>query len=418
IAQILDHAEEPLRSELAFQAVQGDPDFVAAVARRDAVPRAHPEHARWVQLRGKLDAIWSSSFTQRFLLKYDDVEAKRLFGAMFLHGDAGHLIGNMVFLALLGLLVEGALGPRLFLAVYLLGGLGGSLLSVVRHLGEAGGALGASGAIAALMGAYCVVWGLRKVRFFYWFFVVFDYVKAPALVLLPAWLGWELVNMWLNPGAGIGFDAHAGGIMAGALLALGVRKLGWERRDFLDEDVQRDAEAELRERAFGHYGRLEFARARPLLAELLALRPGDFDAAFALYRSWRPEPARDEFHEAARRVLAHPAPAGAEAARIREVFDDYVGATAGAIRLADGDALALVRRFTLAGATVEAERLLGLLGARSPLPDGLPEAWLALALRANERRDAAATARLLKHLADRYPGSKPAEKAAFLLANA
>ena len=47
-----------------------------------------------------------------------------MFGAMFLHGGVGHVIGNMIFLALLGLLVEGALGHSLFLAVYLLGGLG------------------------------------------------------------------------------------------------------------------------------------------------------------------------------------------------------------------------------------------------------------------------------------------------------
>src|SRR5690606_22699464 len=139
-------------------------------------------------------------------------------------------------LALIGLLVEGALGHGLFLAVYLLGGMGSALLSLLWRMGETGGALGASGAIAALMGAYCVLWGRRKVRFFWWFFVVFDYVKAPALVLLPVWLGWEVLNMAFNSQANIGFDAHAGGIVCGALLALGVRRLGWERREFLDAD--------------------------------------------------------------------------------------------------------------------------------------------------------------------------------------
>jgi membrane associated rhomboid family serine protease len=418
LAEFLESGEEPMRTELGFRAVQHDAAFAARVAARDVLPEDDPEHARWRERRDALDAIWDSSFTQRFVLKYDDVSVKRLFGAMFLHGDGGHLVGNMVFLALLGLLVEGALGPWVFLGMYLVGGLGGSLLSVVRHLGEAGGALGASGAIAALMGAYCVVWGLRKVRFFYWFFVVFDYVKAPALVLLPAWLGWELLNMTLNSDAGIGFDAHAGGIMTGALLAFGVRRLGWERRGFLDEELQRDARAELRERAFGHYGRLELARARPLLAELALEAPGDLEVALALYRCWRSEPARAEFHAAARAVLMHPSGAAADRARVRDVFADYVVATAGRPRLADPDALALARRFMMQDSAAEAERLLEIIGERDPVPPGVAEAWLALALRAHERRDAVATKRLLARVAERYPGSATARKAAFLLENA
>ena len=418
LAEFLESADEPQRTELGFRAVQNDAAFARRIVSRDAVPSTDSEHASWRERRDALDAILDSSFTQRFLLKYDDVSAKRLFGAMFLHGDGGHLVGNMVFLALLGLLVEGALGPWLFLGVYLVGGLGGSLVSVARHLGEAGGALGASGAIAALMGAYCVVWGLRKVRFFYWFFVVFDYVKAPALVLLPAWLGWELLNMTLNADAGIGFDAHAGGIMTGALLAFGVRKLGWERRGFLDEESQHDARAELRARAFDLYGKLELARARPLLAELALERPDDLEVALALYRCWRSEPARSEFHAAARAVLLHPSNAAADVARVRDTFADYVGATAGRLGLSDEDALALARRFTARGSMAEAERLLELLGERDPVPPGVAEAWLALALRAHERRDAVATKRLLARVAEGYPGSGPARKAAFLLENA
>jgi len=179
------------------------------------------------------------------------------------------------------------------------------MFSLAWRWGDAGSALGASGAIAALMGAYCVLRGRRKVRFFWWFFVAFDYVKAPALVLLPFWLGWELVNLFLNKGAHVGFDAHAGGIVCGALLAL-----GWERRAFLDEDSIADAAADDRAalaKAQQHLGRLQIPAARALLEPIAARRPDDFDVRVALYRCARYEPRTPRLDAAARHVLTYAA---------------------------------------------------------------------------------------------------------------
>ena len=190
---------------------------------------------RWHRDRERLEALLEGAVTPRHSLHYHQPSLGGLLSSMFLHGDAGHLFGNMLFLGLLGLMTELALGPWLFLSVYLLAGVGGGLFSLVRHLGEVGSALGASGAIAGLMGACCVVWGLRKIRVFYWFFIIFDYVRVPALWLLPFWLGWELWQMLASPDAGIAFDAHAGGIMTGALASFAIRKLGWERREVMDE---------------------------------------------------------------------------------------------------------------------------------------------------------------------------------------
>ena len=57
-------------------------------------------------------------------------------------------------------------------------------------------------AVAAIMGAYCVLWGLRRVRFFYWFVVVFDYVRAPAIVLLPVVAGNPDFLVWIDEETG------------------------------------------------------------------------------------------------------------------------------------------------------------------------------------------------------------------------
>ena len=148
----------------------------------------------WRRLRVGYDAQLSSIPTLRYLLRASEFDPVRLVSSAFLHADIGHLFGNMLFLMIIGLLVEGALGPWRFLAVYLLGAVGANLASLAFHWGDATGGLGASGAIAALMGCFCLVWGTQPVRFFYWIGVWFDYVRAPALWLFPAWLGLGVVQ--------------------------------------------------------------------------------------------------------------------------------------------------------------------------------------------------------------------------------
>src|SRR5690606_15057541 len=104
--------------------------------------------------------------TYRFFQRHSELDPVRLVTHAFLHGDVMHLLGNMFFLAALGLLVEGALGPWRFALLYLVGAVGAGLFSAAWNWGAPGGGLGASGAIAALMGAFCVLWGRRPVRFF------------------------------------------------------------------------------------------------------------------------------------------------------------------------------------------------------------------------------------------------------------
>jgi membrane associated rhomboid family serine protease len=415
LAEALKQMEEPERSWLAFMAVQNDEAFLQALREDQIITPDQPGYADWKPARTRLDTMWSQRFTDRWLLSYERFDPLRLVSSMFLHGDGAHLIGNMVFLALLGLLVEGALGGWLFLVLYLLAGMGGGALSFLRHAGEPGGMLGASGAIAGLMGAYCVVWGLRKVRFFYWLFVYFDYVKAPALILLPLWLGWELYSMSADPEAGVAFDAHAGGIMSGALLAFVVRKLGWENRAFMDEDEARDRDQLDFDAAMAHLGRLEFNKARGLLIHLAERHPQSLEILVPLYRAWRNEPSTPGFHAAAHRVLMHPATQPESVSEIRKIFADYLQATNNKPRLSAVELLTLARRWTMVGALEESERLLGVLATRARDTAGLADALFELALAYRNRRNDAAGRRVLEQIVSAYAQSPQAQKAKFLL---
>jgi membrane associated rhomboid family serine protease len=354
------------------------------------------------------------------MLRFSEIDPKRMLGAMFLHGGVGHLVGNMLFLAVLGLLVEGAVGPLLFLALYLLGGVGSALVSLAWRWGDPGTALGASGAIASLMGAYCVLWGTRKVRFFWWFFVVFDYVKAPALILLPFWLGWELVNLAWSRGSNIAFDAHAGGIVAGALLALGVRALGWERREFLDEDRIADETAEASAalaKADEHIGRLEIPAARALLEPLALRARDDIAIAAALYRCARYERGMPRIDAAARTVLAMQV-VGAPALRTqKDVFDDYLKARGDRAIVPPSLAIALASRWPAIGAGADAAKLLARVVERAPTAQGLEAACLALARALRERGEGRNAIGILESIVRTWPASAGAEKARILLAD-
>jgi membrane associated rhomboid family serine protease len=401
-------------AQRAFAMIQRDDAFLAALRADRVITPEQDDYPDWRPLRSKFDEQWNSSFTERHLLHFSQFDLSRMFAAMFLHGGAEHLIGNMVFLALLGMLVEGALGGGLFLALYLLGGMGGQLFSLAWRWGEFGGALGASGAIAALMGAYCILWGKRRVRIFYWFFVVFDYVKVPALWLLPFWLGWQVLNLLFNDGAHIGFDAHAGGIASGALLALLAVKLGWRNLDYLDDEIHSEETGNAFERAQAHLGKLEIAPAKALLSPLMQAASPPLPLLLAWYRCCHYEKGQPELPAAVRRLLDFPSTSPVERGEIRKVLDDYL-ATVGAPPLSDAELLPLARHWLQSGALADGEHVLKILSARSLASPGLADAWLQLANAYRDGKDKARADRTYAYVLQNFAGSTAAQKAQFLL---
>lgn len=406
--------EAPAPYKLAL--IESDEDFLAALHADRIIVPTRDDYADWHAKRIEFERIRDSSFTARHALRFSHVEPARMTWAMFMHGGLGHLAGNMVFLLVLGLLVEGALGPWWFLGLYLAGGYGATLTTMAWHWGDTGLALGASGAIAALMGAYCVIWGLRRVRVFYWFFVIFDYVKVPALVLLPFWFGWQVLNLMFDGGAHIGFDAHAGGIACGAALALLLRRTGRVRQDFVEEDARaelRDANTLDYEQAMAHIGKLEIARARALLERIDAEEPGQLRVLTALYRCARYGGTPAQLDAAATRVLEFPAKTADQFAELRNVYADYAKACAGAPRIAPAILLRLVQPFLRAGDEAGAETLLHDVERRAPNAPALAAAWFAYALRASE--DSPQRRARLQYLAQNFAQSEFAAKARFLL---
>ena len=407
----LQSLPESRRGEFVAQRTLTDVTFIERLRRGELFESAAAFEA-WKPLRHRYDQMQGDVFTLRHLMRSSEIDPWRMFAATFLHGDAMHLIGNMIFLAALGLLVEGALGPLRFTCLYVLGAMGSSAVSLAWRWGEAGGGLGASGAIAALMGAFCVIWGRHPVRFFYWVGVVFDYVRAPAIWLLPAWLGWEIYNLFAHPDLGIGFDAHAGGLICGALLGAVLVATHQVRTDFIVEP-ERIAERDQRwEQAQTHLGRMQLAEADALLRQLQQEAPQRFEVALARYRVAMNGTDRRAQRERLLDLLQRPA---SDVAEVR--FQVEAQARHAQIALDGTQRAALARRWLQLGEIEACEALLRATTEAEGAGVELAQAWLDLGLRWRERNESEAARRVLEHVVARFPQQPQARKARFLLEN-
>ena len=141
-----------------------------------------------------------------------------LFTNMFLHGGWVHLIGNMLFLWIFGDNIESTIGYFKFILFYIIGGIVASLTHVFFNLGSPVPSIGASGAIAACLGAYLVMFPTSKIKVFILF--LFTSINVPAILFLGIWIAQQFMSGYGNLGKTIGTDnvaywAHIGGFVYG-----------------------------------------------------------------------------------------------------------------------------------------------------------------------------------------------------------
>ena len=137
---------------------------------------------------------------------------------MFFHAGLFHLIGNLWFLWMFGDNVEDMIGRGKTLALYLAAGLAGMLTHVLAFPTDATPVVGASAAIAGLMGAYCVLFPRIRV-WVVWFFVP---LRLHVSTYILIWIGMQVLGILLGQG-NVAWWAHIGGFLAGALMALALR---------------------------------------------------------------------------------------------------------------------------------------------------------------------------------------------------
>jgi membrane associated rhomboid family serine protease len=148
--------------------------------------------------------------------------------AMFVHGGWLHLIGNLLSLWIFGDNVEDQMGHGRYLLFYLFAGVLANLAQVAALPSSAVPLVGASGAIAAVMGAYLVFFPYSRILVLVFLFVFIDVVEIPAVFFLELWFFMQLISgvgqLANIPGENVGFWAHIAGFAVGAIGAFMLRR--------------------------------------------------------------------------------------------------------------------------------------------------------------------------------------------------
>ena len=189
--------------ELSITAGGGDPALERFFERWGAVP---------ADITGALE---SGNYFGRATLS--------MITSMFLHGGWLHILGNMLFLWIFGNNVEDRLGRIPFLIFYLVGGIAAALTQTVPLVG-------ASGAIAAALGAYIVLFPGARILSLVFLGFFYQLLEVPAVILLGFWFVLQLVNGFGSFGGtaqgGVAFFAHIGGFALGVVVGLLLRVVG------------------------------------------------------------------------------------------------------------------------------------------------------------------------------------------------
>jgi membrane associated rhomboid family serine protease len=300
-----------------YQYLQQNRDLIWAPAQRNL----------WLEQRSAIEQQWISRMSAYQLgLVPAELSLYTLITYQFLHGGWGHIIGNLLFLFLLGFTVEKALGPGRFLVAYLVCGALSGLVFTAFSMGSQVPLVGASGSISGLMGMYVAIYGLQRIRFFYFLGVYFNYFRAPAIAMLPVWLGKEIYDYWFAGATGIAYMAHAGGLAAGAGLVwlLGQSWLQVKEEFFEPEQEEQDEQfTKAYGQAMASLGRMEFDLARRQFEALRERYPERPVLLEHLYQLAKLRPDLDSYRMRAEEMMAD-AIARRQPEQMVDVWQEYL----------------------------------------------------------------------------------------------
>jgi membrane associated rhomboid family serine protease len=248
----------------------------------------------------------AASLTQQYAFVPAHPRALTYLTANFLHGGWLHLIGNMWFLWLAGFVLEDVWGRPLYTVFYLVAGAAALQFHAWTNPGSLVPTLGASGAVAALMGAFLVRFPKMKIRMAWLFAFRIIRFNAPAYTLLPLWLLLEVFyGAAFGGSSGVAHWAHVGGFAFGAVAAVALRYSGLEQKanQAVESKVSWTADPAI-DQAHELIEQGQFDAAGELLKQHLAAQADSVDAAILLCDVYRKKNDASAFQQATAQLCA------------------------------------------------------------------------------------------------------------------
>jgi len=220
------------------------PDYLAeheqarqAYLARNTAPPADVLRRERLALQEMVTELFSAGragYAQKYGFIPKEPRPDKLLNSLFLHAGWMHLIGNMLFFLATAPFLEDVFGRILFPVFYLLSGVVAAYTHLWQYPDSETPLVGASGAIAGVMGAFLVRLGTEKIRFLFLPVLFLPFLRfsflAPAFIVLPLWFLGQLVSVRSGNSGGVALWAHIGGFVFGVAVALGLKAAKVEER--------------------------------------------------------------------------------------------------------------------------------------------------------------------------------------------
>jgi membrane associated rhomboid family serine protease len=403
LASLREEVPDPTGPRLmTWQEMRQDEVFQQQLAAEQIITPQMQIYGRWKLLRLEYDRLMGQSVTARYGYKPAQGSLLCAFTYMFLHGSPMHLLGNMVFLWLVGCMIEIGCSRLVYSAVYLFTGVAAALVFGLVYPGNTAPLVGASGAIAGLMGLYTILFAGRRVGVFISLGFYFTNTKVPAIVLLPFWVGNELYQLFGGGPSNVAYVAHLGGLFSGVLAGLAQKKfLGGVRETAIGQELA-DSITALMESGLKRLADLDFSGARILFEQVRQKDPNNPQALLHLFHIDKQTPTDDILHITANRLFAALCRTPGTEQECIALYREYRDVT-GRPELSPENYATLLRLLLKNGQLEESAAILSYLLKNHAAMPQLPGILLNLA-KAYHRQGTAGNARkCLQVLCKRYP---------------
>lgn len=390
-----------------YQKMESDAGFQKRLRSDEIITKHDPVYEKWKKLRAEYENLLSDVVFFKYGFRPAYLNILTAFTYMFLHGGFGHLLGNMIFLWLVGCMLEMGCGRIFCIATYILTGLFSVLLFWLIYMDSTIPLVGASGAIAGFMGAFTTVYGRKKIKVFYSLGFYFNYIRFPAILLFPIWVGNELFQLFSGEQSNVAYVAHIGGLLSGALIGyLDLKFFKLHDNNMFKEEPE-DKISPLIEKALQCMGKLDLEEGRNLLEEVLVIDPENKDALMHLFNIEKLNPENPSFHLSARRLLQNYSLSREDYKKAYEIYNEYAGLTQRP-RLTPEIYVRLGSAFSGMGHTGVSEKIFSMLLKKKPEQPGIPAGLLKLAHASKKKTGADQWKKFLKVICVKYPDSAEA----------
>ena len=404
-----------------YNKMNEDTVFSEKLQQEEIITPSHPSYAKWRALRNQYEKRLSKVVFIKYGFTPSNKKPITFLTHMFLHGGFGHLFGNMIFLWVVGSIIEMGCGRAIYSGLYLSAGLAAVVFFGLIYSSSTRPLVGASGAIAGLMGALPVLFGKKKIKIFYSLGFFFNYIKIPAIILLPIWIGNELFQLTYSMNTQVAYIAHIGGLIGGGLISFILLKVV----RVLDESAfselaakeeEKDTLSPLIEKALGRIEKLDIDGARGFLDQVLIQDPVNITAMTHLFNMDKINPESPQFHKTANKLLSSMTRTKEMDEKFYDFYNQYIQLTKKP-QLSPELYVRVASIASIKGQTDVAEKIIAGLLKQKPDTPGLASSLLKLSMAFGRKNMAEKRKTCLKIIHSKFPQSSEAQIAKRALAN-